>query len=88
MMITHLTLTQSGAYRSVDFTPIINAPQAAILGIGRIVERAVVVSGQIVPRPMMGVSLVHDHRVIDGAPAAEFLAVLMNFVENPVKALL
>jgi pyruvate dehydrogenase E2 component (dihydrolipoamide acetyltransferase) len=37
---------------------------------------------------MMGVSLVHDHRVIDGAPAAEFLAVLMNFVENPVKALL
>ncbi len=83
------TLTNLGAYRSVDFfTPIINAPQAAILGIGRIVERAVVVSGQIVPRPMMGVSLVHDHRVIDGAPAAEFLAVLMNFVENPVKALL
>lgn len=83
------TLTNLGAYRSVDFfTPIINAPQAAILGIGRIVERPVVVNGQIVPRPMMGVSLVHDHRVIDGAPAAEFLAVLMNFVENPVKALL
>ncbi|GAK59199.1 dihydrolipoyllysine-residue acetyltransferase component of acetoin cleaving system [Candidatus Vecturithrix granuli] len=82
------TLTNLGAYRSVDFfTPIINSPQAAILGIGRIVERPAVVNGQIVPRPMMGLSLVHDHRVIDGAPAAEFLAVLMNLLENPVKAL-
>lgn len=83
------TLTNLGAYRSVEFfTPIINAPQAAILGIGRIVERPAVVNGQIAPRPMMGLSLVHDHRVIDGAPAAEFLAVLMNLVEKPVKALL
>ena len=83
------TLTNLGAYRSVEFfTPIINAPQAAILGIGRIVERPAVVNGQIAPRPMMGLSLVHDHRVIDGAPAAEFLAVLMNLLEKPVKALL
>lgn len=83
------TLTNLGAYRSVDFfTPIINAPQAAILGIGRIVERPEVVNGQIAPRPMMGLSLVHDHRVIDGAPVAEFLAVLMNLLEKPVKALL
>lgn len=83
------TLTNLGAYRSVDFfTPIINTPQAAILGIGRIVERPAVVKGQIVPRPMMGVSLAHDHRVIDGAPAAEFLAALINLLEQPVKTLL
>lgn len=82
------TLTNLGAYRSVDFfTPIINVPQAAILGIGRIAERPAVVNGQIIPRPMMGLSLVHDHRVIDGAPAAEFLAVLMSFIQNPVKFL-
>lgn len=80
------TITNVGAYNSVDnFTPIMNQPESAILGIGRTVDRPVVVDGQIVIRPMMGLSLSFDHRVIDGAPAAEFLAVLIDLIENPHK---
>ena len=80
------TITNVGAWGSVDwFTPIINQPESAILGVGRTVERPVVVDGQIVVRPMMGLSLSFDHRVIDGAPAAEFLAVLLGLIEQPYK---
>lgn len=80
------TITNLGAYGSVDwFTPIINQPESAILGIGRTAEKPVVVDGQIVIRPLMGVSLAFDHRVIDGAPAAEFLKVLIDLIENPHK---
>jgi pyruvate dehydrogenase E2 component (dihydrolipoamide acetyltransferase) len=80
------TITNIGAYGSVDwFTPIINQPESAILGIGRTVERPVVVDGQIVIRPLMGLSLAFDHRVVDGAPAAEFLGILIDLIENPHK---
>jgi len=80
------TITNVGAYGSVDwFTPIINQPESAILGVGRTVDKPVVVDGQIVVRPMMGLSLSFDHRVIDGAPAAEFLAVLLGLIEQPYK---
>jgi pyruvate dehydrogenase E2 component (dihydrolipoamide acetyltransferase) len=80
------TITNVGAYNSVDyFTPIINQPESAILGVGRTVDKPVVVDGQIVVRPMMGLSLSFDHRIIDGAPAAEFLAVLIELIENPYK---
>lgn len=80
------TITNLGGYGSVDaFTPIINLPEAAILGVCRTVERPVVVDGQIVIRPMMGLSLSFDHRIIDGAPAADFLAVLISLIENPHK---
>jgi pyruvate dehydrogenase E2 component (dihydrolipoamide acetyltransferase) len=80
------TITNVGAWGSVDwFTPIINQPESAILGVGRTVDRPVVVDGQIVIRPMMGLSLSFDHRVIDGAPAAEFLAVLLELIEQPYK---
>ncbi|HWR38434.1 MAG TPA: dihydrolipoamide acetyltransferase family protein [Patescibacteria group bacterium] len=80
------TLTNLGGYGSVDyFTPIINQPESAILGIGRTVKRPVVVSEQIVIRPVMGLSLAFDHRVIDGAPAAEFLAQLLQLMEHPYK---
>lgn len=80
------TITNIGAYGSVDwFTPIINQPESAILGVGRTVERPVVVDGQIAIRPLMGLSLSFDHRVIDGAPAAEFLGVLIDLIENPHK---
>ena len=80
------TITNIGAYGSVDwFTPIINQPESAILGIGRTVERPVVVDGQITIRPVMGLSLAFDHRVIDGAPAAEFLGILIGLIENPYK---
>lgn len=83
------TVTNLGAYGSVDFfTPIINQPESAILGIGRTVETPVVIDGQVTVRPMMGLSLAFDHRVIDGAPAAEFLAVLIKLLEKPAKAVL
>jgi pyruvate dehydrogenase E2 component (dihydrolipoamide acetyltransferase) len=80
------TITNLGGYGSVDwFTPIINPPESAILGIGRTIEKPVVVKGEVVARPMMGLSLSFDHRIIDGAPAAEWLAVLIKLIENPQK---
>ncbi|KUK37254.1 MAG: hypothetical protein PWQ99_1109 [Clostridia bacterium] len=80
------TVTNLGAYGSVDwFTPIINQPESAILGVGRTVERPVVVNGEITIRPMLGLSLAFDHRVIDGAPAAEFLKVLIDLIEKPYR---
>ncbi len=80
------TITNLGGYGSVDwFTPIINPPEAAILGVGRTVEKPVAVKGEVVVRPMMGLSLSFDHRIIDGAPAAAWLAVLMQLIENPQK---
>ena len=80
------TITNVGAYGSVDwFTPIINQPESAVLGVGRVVEKPVVVDGQIAIRPTMGLSLSFDHRVIDGGPAAEFLAVLIGLIEKPHK---
>ncbi|MDD3249837.1 MAG: dihydrolipoamide acetyltransferase family protein [Smithellaceae bacterium] len=78
------TITNLGGYGSVDhFTPIINPPEVAILGVGRTTEQPAVANGQIVVRPIMGISLVFDHRVVDGAPAAEWLALLISLVENP-----
>ena len=79
------TITNVGAYNSVDwFTPIINQPESAILGIGRTTLTPVALDGEVVIRPMLGISLSFDHRVIDGAPAAEFLAVLLKLIENPL----
>ncbi|MFZ5976010.1 MAG: dihydrolipoamide acetyltransferase family protein [Bacillota bacterium] len=83
------TLTNVGAQGSVDFfTPIINQPEAAILGIGRTVEMPVVVDGNIVIRPMMGLSFTYDHRILNGTPAAKFAATLMALIQNPLKAIL
>lgn len=80
------TITNLGGYHSVDwFTPIINPPEAAILGVGRTMDKPVVVGGEVVVRPMMGLSLSFDHRILDGAPAAEWLAVLIELIENPQK---
>lgn len=80
------TVTNLGGYGSVEyFTPIINPPEAAILGVGRTVEKPVVVAGQIAVRPIMGLSLAFDHRLIDGAPAAEFLATLIKLIEQPYR---
>lgn len=80
------TITNLGGYHSVDwFTPIINPPEAAILGVGRTVDKPVAVGGEVVVRPMMGLSLSFDHRILDGAPAAEWLVVLIDLIENPQK---
>ncbi|MDR1571577.1 MAG: 2-oxo acid dehydrogenase subunit E2 [Clostridiales Family XIII bacterium] len=81
------TISSIGGYGSVDFfTPIINQPESAILGICRTQDTPVARDGGIVVRPLIGLSLTFDHRVIDGAPAAEFLALLIRYVENPLRA--
>ena len=82
------TITNLGAFGIDAFTPIINYPECAILGIGRIVEQPVVRDGQIVPGRRMTLSLTFDHRIVDGAPAARFLQALVALVEIPAPALL
>lgn len=79
------TISNLGMYPIDVFTPIINLPEIAILGVGRIQEKPVVIGGEIVIRPMMTASLSFDHRVIDGAPAAEFLAEIKRILENPLE---
>jgi pyruvate dehydrogenase E2 component (dihydrolipoamide acetyltransferase) len=82
------TISNLGMYPIDVFTPIINQPEIAILGVGRTQEKTVVVNGEIVIRPMMTASLSFDHRVIDGAPAAEFLAEVKRILENPYEMIL
>lgn len=77
------TITNLGMYEIDAFTPIINLPECAILGIGRIVPRAVVVQGQLTARPMVVLSLSFDHRLVDGAPAARFLQRAKRLIEKP-----
>jgi pyruvate dehydrogenase E2 component (dihydrolipoamide acetyltransferase) len=77
------TITNLGMYDVDAFTPIINLPEAAILGAGRIQPKAVVRNGQIVARQMWTLSLVFDHRLVDGAPAARFLQRIKQLIENP-----
>ena len=77
------TITNLGMYDVDGFTPIVNQPESAILGVGRIVAKPAVYEGQIVPRQMMTLSLSFDHRSIDGAPAARFLQRVKQLIENP-----
>jgi pyruvate dehydrogenase E2 component (dihydrolipoamide acetyltransferase) len=77
------TITNLGMYDIDAFTPIINLPEAAILGAGRIQAKAVVLEGEIVARQMWTLSLAFDHRLVDGAPAARFLQRIKQLVENP-----
>jgi pyruvate dehydrogenase E2 component (dihydrolipoamide acetyltransferase) len=77
------TITNLGAYRVDGFTPIVNPPETAILGVGRIADKPVVVDGKIEARTMCTLSLSFDHRVVDGAPAAAFLARLAELIERP-----
>lgn len=77
------TITNLGAFGIDAFTPIINLPETAILGLGRILREAVVVGEQIVPRDQMTLSLTFDHRIVDGAPAARFLQTVSQAIENP-----
>jgi len=77
------TITNLGMYGVDVFTPIINPPETAILGVGRVAEKPVVVKEQTVIRPLMQLSLTFDHRVVDGAPAAEFLQKVKQNLESP-----
>jgi pyruvate dehydrogenase E2 component (dihydrolipoamide acetyltransferase) len=79
------TITNTGTFTSLWHiqTPIINQPEAAILGTSSIVERPVVINGEIVPRPIMPVSFAFDHRIMDGAPPARFMGMLQQMIEDP-----
>ena len=77
------TLTNLGMYGIDAFTPIINLPETAILGVGRIKARPVAHEGTVCVRPVAWLSLTFDHRVVDGAPAARFLQRVVQLVERP-----
>ena len=77
------TITNLGAFGIDGFTPIINLPETAILGLGRIRREAVVIDDQIVARDQITLSLTFDHRIVDGAPAARFLQSVSQAIENP-----
>ena len=82
------TISNGGIYGSMLSTPIINFPQSAILGLHNIQERAVVVNGEIVARPMMYLALSYDHRLIDGKEAVTFLNHIKHAIENPDRLLI
>lgn len=82
------TITNGGVFGSMMSTPIINAPQSAILGMHNIVERPVVEQGEIVIRPIMYVALSYDHRIIDGRESVSFLVRLKELLEDPSRMLL
>ncbi|HUG72514.1 MAG TPA: 2-oxoglutarate dehydrogenase complex dihydrolipoyllysine-residue succinyltransferase [Steroidobacteraceae bacterium] len=82
------SITNGGVFGSLMSTPIVNAPQSAILGMHKIQERPVVVDGQIVVRPMMYLALTYDHRIIDGREAVQFLVVIKDCLEDPGRLLI
>jgi 2-oxoglutarate dehydrogenase E2 component (dihydrolipoamide succinyltransferase) len=82
------TITNGGIFGSLVSTPILNAPQVAILGMHKIQERPVVVDGEIQARPMMYLALSYDHRIVDGADAVRFLVRIKELIEDPTSLLL
>lgn len=80
------TITNLGAFEVDGFTPIINPPQCAILGVGRIMKKPAVVQDQIVVRQLLTLSLTFDHRIVDGAPAAAFLQDVKRAIEGVLPA--
>lgn len=81
------TITNGGVFGSMMSTPIINAPQSAILGMHKIQERPIAVNGQVVIRPMMYLALSYDHRIIDGKNSVSFLVRIKEQLENPEQLL-
>jgi len=82
------TITNGGIFGSMMSTPILNQPQSAILGMHNIVQRPVVVDGEILVRPMMYLALSYDHRIIDGSSSVTFLVKVKELLEDPVKLLM
>ena len=82
------TITNGGTFGSLLSTPIVNPPQAAILGMHNIVQRPMAINGQVVIRPMMYLALSYDHRLIDGKEAVTFLVTIKNLLEDPARLLL
>ncbi|MEY3337815.1 MAG: 2-oxoglutarate dehydrogenase complex dihydrolipoyllysine-residue succinyltransferase [Pseudomonadota bacterium] len=82
------TVTNGGVFGSLLSTPIVNAPQSAILGMHKIQDRPIVVNGQVVVRPMMYLAVSYDHRIIDGREAVQFLVAIKENLEDPGRILL
>ena len=82
------SITNGGVFGSMLSTPIVNAPQSAILGMHKIQERPMVVDGAIVVRPMMYLAMTYDHRIIDGREAVQFLVAIKDSLEDPSRMLL
>jgi 2-oxoglutarate dehydrogenase E2 component (dihydrolipoamide succinyltransferase) len=82
------TITNGGVFGSLLSTPIVNAPQSAILGMHKIQDRPVAVDGQVVVRPMMYIALTYDHRIIDGREAVQFLVTVKQCLEDPARMVL
>ena len=82
------TITNGGTFGSMMSTPIVNPPQAAILGMHNIPQRPMAINGQVVIRPMMYLALSYDHRLIDGKEAVTFLVTIKNLLEDPARLLL
>ncbi len=82
------TITNGGVFGSMLSTPIINAPQSAILGMHNIVERAVVIKGEVVVRPIMYLALSYDHRIVDGKESVSFLVRVKEMLEDPGRLIL
>ncbi|HEY8907272.1 MAG TPA: 2-oxo acid dehydrogenase subunit E2, partial [Rhodoferax sp.] len=83
-----ITITSLGPLSGISHTPVINHPEVAIVGPNRIIEKPVILGGQVVARKMMNVSSSFDHRVVDGMNAAEFIQRLRGFLECPATLLL
>lgn len=84
----NFTITNGGVFGSLMSTPIINPPQAAILGMHKIQDRAMVVDGKIEILPMMYLALSYDHRSIDGRESVGFLVTVKELLEDPARLLL
>ena len=82
------SITNGGVFGSLMSTPIVNAPQSAILGMHKIQPRPMVVGGQVVVRPMMYLAMTYDHRIIDGREAVQFLVAVKDAIEDPARLLL
>jgi len=82
------TISNGGVFGSLMSTPIINPPQSAVLGLHRIEDRAVVVNGEVVVRPMMYLALSYDHRLVDGREAVTFLKTIKEAIEDPTRLLI
>jgi 2-oxoglutarate dehydrogenase E2 component (dihydrolipoamide succinyltransferase) len=82
------TITNGGVFGSLLSTPILNGPQAAILGMHKIEERPIALGGQVVIRPMMYLAVSYDHRLVDGAESVSFLVRVKELLEDPEALLL
>ena len=82
------TITNGGIYGSMLSTPILNLPQSAVLGMHNIVQRPVVVNGNVEVRPIMYLALSYDHRIIDGKEAVSFLKIVKESLEQPKRLFL